>query len=79
MKFEIPDDVLTASHLNEQEFKLQLALFLYQKNALTLESASRFAELDSYEFQKQLGVNKIPVHYTRKDFEDDLRLLNEPS
>jgi predicted HTH domain antitoxin len=78
MKLDIPDDILLKSHLNEQEFKIQLALFLYQRNALTLESASHFAEIDSYDFQKKLGENKIPVHYTQRDFEDDLSMLNEP-
>jgi len=78
MKIEIPDDILLKNHLSEQEFKIQLALFLFQKNVFTLESASHFAEIDSYEFQKKLGENKIPVHYTTQDFKDDLSILNEP-
>lgn len=78
MKVEIPDEIFANSNLNEHELKLQLALFLYSKNILTLESASHFAEMDSHIFQKQLGENKIPFHYSQKDFDDDLRMLNEP-
>ncbi len=78
MRIEIPDTILLQSHLSEQQFRVQLALFLYQRNFLTLESASHLAEMDSYQFQKELGANKIPVHYTQKDFEDDLHTLNEP-
>lgn len=78
MKVEIPDDVLLNSNLSEEEMKLQLAIFLFSKNIFTTESASHFAGMDSYSFQKKLGENKIPVHYSLKDFEDDLRTLNEP-
>jgi predicted HTH domain antitoxin len=78
MKVEIPDALLAGSNLTEQELKLQLALFLYSKNILTLEAGSHFAGLDAHAFQKKIGENKIPVHYTQKDFEDDLRTLNEP-
>lgn len=75
MKIEFPDDILKNGHLSEQEFKTQLALFLYQKNLFTLETASHFAELDSYQFQKKLSENKIPIHYTFGDFEDDLSVV----
>ncbi len=30
-----------------------------------------------YAFQKKTSENKIHVHYSQKDFEDDLRKLNE--
>jgi len=53
-------------------------LFLYQKDILTHESASHFAGIDTYQFQKELGANKIPVHYSQKDLDDDLHTLNEP-
>lgn len=76
-EIEIPDDVLLRSNLSEPELKLELALFLYQKNILTLESASHFAGLDSYSFQKNLGTHKIPIHYTQQDLDDDLKILNE--
>jgi predicted HTH domain antitoxin len=78
MKIELPDDVLAQSHLTEHQLKLELALFLYQKNILTLESAARFAELDTHSFQSALGANKIPMHYNQQDLEDDLKTLNEP-
>lgn len=78
MKIEIPNEVLQRSNLSEGALRLEFALFLYQRNIFTLESASKFAGIDSYQFQKKLGENKIPVHYTVKDFEDDVRTLNEP-
>lgn len=78
MKIEIPNEFLERSNMSEEEFRLELALFLYSRNILTVESASKFAGMDSYMFQKVLGEKKIPVHYTLTDFEDDLQTLNEP-
>ena len=77
MKIEIPNDALNRANLTEDELRLELALFLYEKNIFTLESASKFAQLDSYLFQKKLGERKIPVHYTLDDFHDDLSTVNE--
>lgn len=78
MKIEIPDNVLAESNLSEQQLRTELAMYLYQKNILTLESASHFAGVNSYSFQKMLGANKIPMHYTQQDLDEDLRILNEP-
>lgn len=78
MKIEIPNDALKRSSMSEKELRLELALFLFKKNIFTVESASKFAEMDSYEFQKKLGEHKIPIHYTLRDFEDDIRTVNEP-
>jgi len=78
MKIEIPNDALKRSSMSEKELRLELALFLFKKNIFTVETASKFAEMDSYEFQKKLGERKIPMHYTLRDLEDDVRTVNEP-
>ena len=77
MKIEIPEEALNMANLSEDELRLELALFLYKRNIFTLESASKFANMDAYQFQKKLGEKKIPVHYTMDDFRDDLRTVNE--
>jgi predicted HTH domain antitoxin len=77
MKIEIADELLAGTNLNEEQLRLELAIHLYQKNILSLETAAKFAGIDSYLFQKQLGANKIPIHYTIQDLEDDIRLVNE--
>lgn len=78
MRIEISDDLLLKNNLSEERLRLELALYLYQKDILSLESASKFAEMDSYQFQKELGAHKIPIHYTRQDLNDDLAIVNEP-
>ena len=77
MLIEIPDNILNKSNLSEHEIKIEFALILYEKNIFTLEQASKFAELDTFEFQKLTGERKIPIHYSESDFNDDLETIKK--
>lgn len=77
MIIEIPDQILNKQSFSIEEIRLEVAVALYAKNMLTLEQASKIAELDQLRFQQVLGARKIPLHYTLKDFEEDLNTLNE--
>ena len=57
----IPDDILQATRMSEEELKRELAILLFQKEKLTLGQASR----------------QIPVHYDVAEFEEDLKALQE--
>lgn len=76
MIIEIPDSILNKD-ISEKEIKIELALILYEKNIFTLEQASKFSNLDSYEFQKLIGKNYIPIHYSSDDFKDDLETIKK--
>jgi predicted HTH domain antitoxin len=73
----IPDDVLAAAHLTEQEIKRELAVTLFQRERLTLAQASRFAGLDQLAFQALLAEREIPIHYGVEEFQADLRTLRQ--
>jgi len=75
MRLEIPDNFLKKSNLTESQLKVEFAIFLFSKNIMTLGQASNFANIDSFEFQKQLGERKISIHYDEKDFDDDLQTI----
>lgn len=77
MIIEIPDQVLNKLPISREEVKLEVAVALYAKSILTLEQASKIADLDQLLFQQVLGKRKIPLHYSVKDFEDDLNTLSE--
>ena len=68
MLIEIPDNILNKSNLTENALKMEFALFLFNKNIMTLSQACNFANMDSLEFQKNywetekylfIMVNKI--------------------
>ncbi len=75
MSVIIPDALLQAAQMSESEFRLELALWLYQQERLTLALASQFAGLTRIEFQRVLHERGIPIHYTAEDLQEDLANL----
>ncbi len=77
MTIVIPDDILQATRLTEDELKQELAVILFQKDKLTLGQASILAGMNRLQFQHLLASRKIPVHYGVAEFEDDMKTLKE--
>ncbi len=77
MSVIIPDDILHATRMTEAELKQEIAVFLFEKNKLTLAQASRLAGVSRLQFQHLLASRHIPVHYDVAEFEEDLRTLQE--
>lgn len=73
---EIPEDVLTSIKIPkkelEKELKINLAVVLYQKDAISLGKARKLADMNKWEFLEELGKRKIPRHYTEKELGEDL-------
>lgn len=77
MSVVIPDDVLLAAGLSEDEFRREVAVLLFQQERMTLAQAARFAGTDRLSFQRLIAGRGIDVHYDVADFEDDLKALRE--
>ena len=73
----IPDDILQATRMTEEELKQEIAVLLFQKEKLTLGQASRLSGMDQLQFQHPLASRQIPVHYDLAEFEEDLKILKE--
>ncbi len=73
----IPDDILQATRMSEDELRQELAVLLYQKEKLTLAQASRLAGLSRLQFQHLLASRRIAVHYDVAEFEEDIKTLKE--
>ena len=71
----IPDDILQATRMSEEELKRELAILLFQKDKLTLGQARRLADMNLLQFQHLLASRQIPVHYDVAEFEEDLKAL----
>ncbi len=73
---EIPEDVLTSIKIPKKELekalKIDLAMALFQKEAISLGKARKLAGMSKWEFLEELGRRKIPRHYTEKELEEDL-------
>jgi predicted HTH domain antitoxin len=77
MTIVIPDDILQATRLTEDEVKQELAVILFQKDKLTLGQASILSGMHRLQFQHLLASRKIPVHYGVAEFEEDIKTLKE--
>lgn len=73
----IPDDILQATRMSEEELKREIAVLLFQKEKLTLGQASHLAGINRLQFQHLLASRQIPVHYDVAEFEEDLKALQE--
>ena len=73
----IPDDILQATRMTEEELRQEIAVLLFQKEKLTLGQASRLAQMNRLQFQHLLASRQIPVHYDVADFREDLKTLQE--
>jgi len=73
---EIPEDVLTSIRIPrkelENELKTDLAVVLYQREAIYIGNARKLAGMSKWEFLEELGRRKIPRHYTGKELGEDL-------
>jgi predicted HTH domain antitoxin len=55
----------------------EIAVFLFQKERLSLGQASRWAGMSQLQFQHLLASRQIPIHYDLAEFEADLKTLRE--
>ncbi|BAZ03853.1 UPF0175 family protein [Calothrix sp. NIES-3974] len=77
MSVVVPDEILTATGMNETQMRQEIAVMLFQRDKLTLAQASRFAGMHRVAFQHLLASRHIPVHYGLEDFEQDIQNLRE--
>ncbi len=51
---------------------LELACGMFASRKLTHAQAAELADLSRHDFERELGLRDIPIHYTLNDWQDDL-------
>lgn len=59
MALEISDQILEQIGLSAEELRTELAVFLYQRQSLTIDQARRLADMDLLTFQNALARHNI--------------------
>lgn len=77
MSILITEDILRSTNMSAQEFKLELGVYLYSKQILTLGKASEFAGLPKLIFQKEIGKRNILISYDKEEFDKDIETINK--
>jgi predicted HTH domain antitoxin len=76
MTIEIPDETLKHAEMDEHQFKIEVACFLFEKGIMSSGKAARFCGMPRIEFWEELGKRKIS-RYTVEMLEEDIKNLKE--
>jgi predicted HTH domain antitoxin len=77
MSLVISDLVLEELNMTDSELWLELVILLFQQKRISIGRASRLVNMHLLQFQHELAIRKIPIHYDVSDFEADLQTLKE--
>jgi len=72
----ISGNVLKELRISPSELKVDLAVYLYDKERLTMGQAKKLAGLTQIEFQKEMSKRDVLIKYDIEDLEKDLLTLN---
>ena len=76
LQLRIPDSVIQSIRLPgkrmEEDLLVELAVALYNQEALSFGKARELAGMSKYQFGQLLGKRRIPRHYGQEELEDDL-------
>jgi len=74
VELKIPEDILEAAGLTEQECLIELAIHLYADRRLAFAQALRLAGLNRLEFETELARRNISL-YSVEDLKHDVATL----
>ncbi|TAE53278.1 MAG: UPF0175 family protein [Nostocales cyanobacterium] len=75
MSLVISEDIVQASGLSEKELVLELIILLFQRKKISIGKASQLAKMPLLEFQNELAMRNIHIHYDETDLDVDLKNL----
>jgi predicted HTH domain antitoxin len=75
MSVLIPDDILRATKMTEDELKLEIAIMLYKQDKISSGKVRAWTGLTVIEFQHELAKRGLCVNYDVEDFQSDVSTL----
>jgi predicted HTH domain antitoxin len=75
MSVVIPDDILQAAKMTEDELRLEVAILLYKQDKISSGKARAWAGLTVIDFQRQLARRGFCINYDVEDFQADVKTL----
>jgi predicted HTH domain antitoxin len=75
MSVVIPDDILQATKMTENELKLEIAIMLYKQHKISSGKVRAWTGLTVIEFQHQLARRGLYINYDVEDFQSDVKTL----
>ncbi|OBQ39275.1 MAG: hypothetical protein AN485_06320 [Anabaena sp. MDT14b] len=75
MRLVISEDIVQLSGLSEKELVLELIILLFQRKKISIDKASQLAKMPLMQFQNELAMRNINIHYDETDLDVDLKNL----
>lgn len=75
MGIVIPDDILQATKMTEDEMKLEIAIMLYQQEKISSGKVRTWTGLTVIEFQHELAKRGLHINYDVEDFQAEVKTL----
>lgn len=73
MIITIPDETLSDVKMSAAELLIDVAVYLYDKQRLSLGQARKIAGLDVLSFQKELAKRNVYLNYSVDDLNKDIQ------
>jgi predicted HTH domain antitoxin len=75
MSIVIPDDILQASKMTEDEIKLEIAILLYKQEKISSGKVRAWTGSTVLEFQHELAKRGLCINYDIEDLQADVKTL----
>ena len=75
MNISIPDNVLRATKMTEEELQLELAIVLYKQDKISSGIVRAWTGITVIEFQQELAKRGLELNYDVEDLESEVNTL----
>ncbi|ASC71438.1 hypothetical protein XM38_023900 [Halomicronema hongdechloris C2206] len=75
MSVVIPDNILEATKMTEDELKLEIAIMLYKQQKISSGKVRAWTGLTVLQFQDELAKRGLCINYDEEDFQSDIKTL----
>jgi len=72
----IPAQVLRSAKVTAEDVLIDFAVYLYDRERLSIGQAKNLAQMDIIFFQKELAKRDVYIKYDIEDYEEDLKSLD---
>jgi predicted HTH domain antitoxin len=77
MTLTIPDDILGQIPISSTDLRVEIAVYLYEKQRLSIGKARKLAGLNLIQFQKELSKRNVFLHLDVTEIDKELQNLNQ--
>ncbi|MFW6359134.1 MAG: UPF0175 family protein [Chroococcales cyanobacterium] len=77
MSLTIPDDLLQAAQMSEEELLEEIILMLFRQKKISISKASSLLDMHLVQFQHLLASRGLYVHYGMSDLKEDIITLQQ--